>query len=341
VNKRGKYKNKTVLIIGIIFLIIGASVISANVNNISKNDILLTDDDFTVSLSLDDGLVGYWSFDEGTGNTVNDDSDGTNDGMIYGASWTSDAVIGNALEFDGIDDYVEVPSSSSLNFGKRDFSLLAWIKTDNSKSDDLQIIEKMDRIGGSAPYRGYYLRISHLTAHENTPEPCVSDGTNEVETWGDDVLTDNEWHFIAATFDRDDMLKLYIDGIFEIQIDITSVGDIDVDNPTYIGQQDNFDNQFIGQIDEVRIYNRVLSDSEIQELYDNPSGLNSVLMWGKIGSLNTDSNLIVLTADNIKVLKFSPFQFLQFRSGESIRISKSYLGIVLPSLVIGFFNANI
>ncbi len=54
----------------------------------------------------DEGLVAYYSFDEGSGNVLHDLSGNENDGTIYGAKWV-DGKYGKALEFDGINDYVD------------------------------------------------------------------------------------------------------------------------------------------------------------------------------------------------------------------------------------------
>jgi hypothetical protein len=74
-----------------------------------------------------ESLVLYLSFDEGVGTTVNDSSAYGNDGTSYGGvSFTTDAISGRALEFDGVDDYVEIVNSPSLNFSDN-FTVMFWI----------------------------------------------------------------------------------------------------------------------------------------------------------------------------------------------------------------------
>ena len=61
-----------------------------------------------------DGLVGHWSFDEGNGNVVYDYSGNDNTGNIYGATWV-EGVLGGALSFDGVDDYIEISNTPEFN----------------------------------------------------------------------------------------------------------------------------------------------------------------------------------------------------------------------------------
>ncbi|MBI4744389.1 MAG: hypothetical protein HY776_06180 [Actinobacteria bacterium] len=67
-----------------------------------------------LALPPDLSLVGYWPFDEGTGSIAYDKSLLNNNGTVYGATWTQGRY-GQALSFDGLDDYAQVPNSDSLN----------------------------------------------------------------------------------------------------------------------------------------------------------------------------------------------------------------------------------
>ena len=70
--------------------------------------------------------VLYLPFDEGRGNKAYDQSEYKNDGTIYGAKWIKGR-FGYALKFDGIDDYVRVEHSTSLNI-KGSLTVMAWVK---------------------------------------------------------------------------------------------------------------------------------------------------------------------------------------------------------------------
>ena len=72
-----------------------------------------------------DSLVGFWAFNEGTGDTVKDLSGKDNHGKAVGDPKWVKGKIGSALEFDGKDDYLEIKNSKSLNVGANDFTLVA------------------------------------------------------------------------------------------------------------------------------------------------------------------------------------------------------------------------
>jgi hypothetical protein len=82
------------------------------------------------AVGIDEHTVLLMCFDEGKGDVAVDFSSKKNDGAIHGPTWTKEGKFGNALEFDGSDDYVEVPNSESLNF-KNQMTIEAWIKPKN------------------------------------------------------------------------------------------------------------------------------------------------------------------------------------------------------------------
>ena len=80
----------------------------------------------TAVVERDDSLIGYWTFDEGGGGTVHDYSGCGNDGTVYGPGWVP-GVSGTALAFDGVNDYVQVSDSASLDLTSA-FTIEAWVK---------------------------------------------------------------------------------------------------------------------------------------------------------------------------------------------------------------------
>jgi len=122
-----------------------------------------------------EGMVSYWKFDEGSGDTAVD-SVGTNHGTIYGAVRTIGMVNGG-LSFDGNewvpygDDYVNIPDDDSLDFGAgQDFSLEAWIKAETEQeSYQGQILAKLTPYGHPAGKRayGYAMMVRGVQDNDN------------------------------------------------------------------------------------------------------------------------------------------------------------------------------
>ena len=132
------------------------------------NDINAGEPDIT------DGLVAHWAFDEGSGNIVEDSSTYGNSGTVYGASWTTGAVNG-ALEFDGIDDFIQIPDDSSIppsHFASLgDGSISVWFKCDYIPTDNG--IAPIFYYGSSSPCenmfdasnQGLIIEIGHSPVH--------------------------------------------------------------------------------------------------------------------------------------------------------------------------------
>lgn len=99
----------------------------------------------------EEGLVGYWKFDEGYGNITNDSSGNGNTGIIYGANWTYGKE-GFALYFDGIDDFVKIPNSESLNTTEY-ITIEAWVNSSNWYDGEWRAIISKKSVNDSNSYR--------------------------------------------------------------------------------------------------------------------------------------------------------------------------------------------
>ncbi|MCK4400744.1 hypothetical protein KAW08_00390 [bacterium] len=218
------------------------------------------------------GRVAHWKFDEGSG-TVAYDSVGTNHGAIQGATWVS-GVIGGALSFDGIDDYVNCGSDSSLDFGDGTddfpFSFAAWLKRDSNTV----ILSKYDTSNYPGPLSQQY----SLSARLNKFTVSIFDTSGDYRKG---IITTNtfdlNWHHLVATYDGSSTvagLNLYVDGIKQavdviyddpryVAMEVTSVSFKIGSSIDSVGTHHFFD----GIMDEVAIYNRALAPSEIRQLY--------------------------------------------------------------------------
>lgn len=207
---------------------------------------------------MNEGLVGYWGFDESSGTKAYDSSDSGNHGTLTnGPKWTKGKISGG-LSFDGTDDRVDCGSGSSLAFGNVPFSIEAWIYPFSLGTDSYgnTVFGKHD---GSN--NGYYLRLG-----SNDFSFTVGTGTGFDEARGG-TPTKNTWYHLVGKYSPGTGLDLYVNGVF---VDNTSTTKSSTSPGTArIGIFYNgADRQFHGIIDEVRIYNRALSAEEVRYHYN-------------------------------------------------------------------------
>ncbi len=208
--------------------------------------------------NIEFGLVARWEFDEGTGDVAYD-SIGDNDGtLVNNPVWTA-GKINSALDFHGDDGVYILPSAgtdSPLNIYNKDMSISAWVKFRGG--------------GGTIVARAKALYITYrLGIQEN--KACINTYTQGPGHWSlyaEQVLDTDVWYHLVGVFNRDeDLGRIYIDGIKKAEGAMTT-DPLSSDAPTRIGcRNDTSDFTFDGVIDDVRIYDRVLSDEEIRLLY--------------------------------------------------------------------------
>ncbi len=206
------------------------------------------------------GLVGLWSFNGADlhGNTAYDRSGQGNDGTISGASRTI-GKIGQALSFDGADDYIEIQDNSNFDISNA-LTLSAFIKTPLPVDTANTILAK-GGLGGSL----YGLSIEGA----NSQICFYTTGTTSPNCSGSPVYANsycNNWCLITAVFDGSTK-KIYVDGIERSSIDVS--GTIDTNNNNLrIGMDTIGGYEYTGVIDEVRVYSRALSADEVKDLYN-------------------------------------------------------------------------
>ncbi len=211
---------------------------------------------------ITDGLTSWWNLNEGSGTTASD-SIGSNTGTITNATWTTDGIISNALSFDGMSDSVDIVDDDTLDFGVNDFSIMLWAKhstVDAYAWFDALIAKMPDSTGFQVAMTG----SSFPVGSRNKITVRIGKGTGKFIVTSTNEYNDDNWHHIAVVFDRDAYMTLYIDGVQEAQTDISgTIADLQNDGPVQIGASNSTNQSWNGLIDEVRIYNRALSPTEI------------------------------------------------------------------------------
>ncbi|HEY7377318.1 MAG TPA: LamG-like jellyroll fold domain-containing protein, partial [Steroidobacteraceae bacterium] len=207
------------------------------------------------------GPVAVYAFNEGTGTTLTDLSGNANTGAIAGgATWTSSGKNGGALQFDGVDDRVTIASSASLN-ATTAVTLEAWVYPTANQSGWRNIVQhEVD---------AYFL---YAGSSQGTLRPA---GGATVGGTIDGVIASsslplNTWTHLALTFNGS-IYRFYVNGT---QIGTKSrTGTMPSNsNSTSIGGDSAYGDYFQGRIDDVRIYNRALSDAEIQTDMNTAAG---------------------------------------------------------------------
>jgi hypothetical protein len=173
---------------------------------------------------------------------------------------------GSALEFDGINDYIDVPDSDSLSIGAGDYTICAWIKPESLGGGTYgQAIVFKAKDNSDKEF------IFHQNGGKLSIEVEKNSNNRKAETTTLPVTT-NIWQHVAVTFESSSLTPtFYHNG--QIQLSISNINALpdQLDDPLCIGRWGGTYNNyyFEGVIDEVAIYNRTLSDQEVQYLMDS------------------------------------------------------------------------
>lgn len=199
------------------------------------------------------GLVAGYGFSEGIGLTTADSSGNGFTGTLNGATWTTAGKFGNALSFNG--------SSASVALGNWNISgsaltLTAYVRaTDWKSTEDVRIISKAT---GTQEQEHWWM----LSETDNKPRFRLKAGGSTSTLVGTSTLPLNTWVHLAATYDGA-IMRVYQDGV--LVGSVTKTGVIDSGTAAInIGRSPVGGSYFSGIIDEVRVYNRALTISEIQ-----------------------------------------------------------------------------
>jgi hypothetical protein len=219
------------------------------------------------------GLVAYYPFNA----NANDASGNGNNGTLIGTQLAADRFgePNSAYQFNGTNAYIEVPSSSSLAFGNQ-ITACAWVRPDHLNPpegtagfQEMTIACKGFDVEGPLDW-AFVINTNFMRHHLMLANWTYLDSAAGVQS--------NLWQYVSFTYDGTNML-IYLNGIpigqrpaagaFRITTGSMRIGAYAPINGLPISGSRHF---FSGCLDDVRIYNRALSTSEVKQLYDIESG---------------------------------------------------------------------
>jgi hypothetical protein len=225
--------------------------------------------------TINNGLIGYWPFDIVPGqnttdpnfigwNTCVDVSDNHNDGFVQGALYEAGAK-GTALRFDGIDDFVEIPTTNTLDSTTNTISLSAWIYLQgNVIANEAEIVSKHVSYGKSWRFKMH----GNGNQRSNGNELAFADSNNVSYAYtctNETNIDPNQWQHVIV-MDEQGVVDTYLNGEL---INTCNNGygiPPSLNASIFVGSFKGTSKFFTGMIDELRIYDRILTESEIQYL---------------------------------------------------------------------------
>jgi hypothetical protein len=238
------------------------------------------------------GLVGWWSFNEGSGTVAGDSSGNGNSGTISGATWVA-GKYGDALSFNG-GGYVTVPDTVSLQ--PTAITVTCWVN------------------GASLQNTGYVGKYyDYILYSEGGGQPAFivwNGGGAGSAAYSAIALPLNQWVFIVGTFGADGIARIYVNGVLQGSGSAITPNIRDGGAPLYVGKRgDGIGSSFPGAIDEVRIYNRALSAADIQtDFQQGPDFSSNVLVKVPQGTTQVITTLSWQGTTSINATIVSPSQ---------------------------------
>jgi fibronectin type 3 domain-containing protein len=206
----------------------------------------------------DPTLVAAYSFDEGSGAAVTDASGNNHFGTISGATWTTTGKYGGALSFNGTNASVDLGALGT--FYQAGFTLEAWVQKQSATKNDVTVLGTWTATQGGGPM----IWVDHIATHYQL---TMNQGMSNYLDSGQNPVA-AVWQHLAVTFNGT-TARFYIDGV-EVANRAVSVG-IGASNSWRIGAYGSTPGGFFdGLIDEVRIYSRALSATEVQTDMNTP-----------------------------------------------------------------------
>ena len=255
--------------------------------------------------TLSNGLVGWWKMDENTGTTVIDSSGGTNTVTFAAGSsapeWSTLSKFGVGLSLNGTTDYATAADSNSLDV-TTNFTISAWVESNDLSAGEEYIISK-DGSGDTTNAYNFYLQAGGRVCYEtNNQAASVCSSSNSVAA--------NAWYHVAVVFDDSATNKVafYVNGVKTGYFNSnTTQAPTALTTSLLIGRRGNSGSEFSGLLDDIRLYNRSLSSSEMQILYKYaPGPIGQWKMEEASWNNNCSTGTVLDSSGNSRNLKSCP-----------------------------------
>ncbi len=209
------------------------------------------------------GMAAYWAFNEGSGTTASD-SIGTASGNVSGAAWVN-GKSGKALDFNGQDSNYVAVSGNAGTFDRLTIGM--WVKVDSLPHECNSLLSCDGWDSGDVQFRidsANSNLIFALNGNSSPEDPYYGGVSSTSNSFGPSMF--DSWHHVAVTYDSvSKTVKFYIDGVLNKTATYTSARSA-VLSGFELGSYNWTSRTLDGTIDEVKVYNRVLSGSEITAL---------------------------------------------------------------------------
>jgi len=234
-------------------------------------------------------IVGIWLLDDDSGEVARDSSDNGNDGEIFGAEWT-DGKFSKALQFDGVDNHVDMLDINNIPTESDPRSITAWFYTETPgstyKNNISSIVQQAEDANGAGKLFCIALRYYSDT---DTETVGLWGNSRNVLGVGGEIEIDM-WNFVAVTYDGS-TTKLYVNGTEKMSGTPALNTSGAHKNNFYIARLNdtNYNGVFSGIVDEIGFFNRALTANEIKDIMDQglaqaALGLAAVSSAGKLAT---------------------------------------------------------
>lgn len=224
----------------------------------------------TTTDSLKVGLLAYYTFN----NTGADSSGRGNDGFVYSINSTTDRFgrANSAYYFDGVSSYIRVKDNQDLRLANTDFTINTWVNlVEYNQSYVSAILVKRN----SGPNNGWGLSISGYATQINNGgivgKASYGPGNASANAYTNLIFNTNRWYMLTIVYSiKNQQLTYYVNGVLDGVTNSIPTPNTLTNADIYIGRDNpNVSSGYYikGSLDDMRIYNRTLSVSEIQKLY--------------------------------------------------------------------------